>query len=47
LRFGSDDSTLAQIISAHWRQRDDRYSELRQIALQTARPKIEMSYIGG
>jgi cyclic pyranopterin phosphate synthase len=47
LRSGSDDETLTQLIAAHWQQRNDRYSELRQIALQTAQSKIEMSYIGG
>jgi cyclic pyranopterin phosphate synthase len=46
LRAGADDLQLATAIGRIWRERDDRYSELRGAA--TARlKKIEMSYIGG
>ena len=46
LRGGADDGMISHAIAAVWRQRDDRYSEVR--TANTARdPKIEMSYIGG
>ncbi len=46
LRGGVDDRDLNEFISAIWRKRNDRYSEIR--SEQTAElPKIEMSYIGG
>ncbi|MDH3688452.1 MAG: GTP 3',8-cyclase MoaA [Gammaproteobacteria bacterium] len=46
LRAGATDEELAGAISSIWRQRSDRYSEIR--TLQTAQlPKVEMSYIGG
>lgn len=46
LRGGGDDDLIARAIGAVWRQRDDRYSELR--TRDTKRlPKVEMSYIGG
>jgi cyclic pyranopterin phosphate synthase len=46
LRGGAADEALAHAIAAVWRQRDDRYSEIRTAG--TARqPKVEMSYIGG
>jgi cyclic pyranopterin phosphate synthase len=46
LREGLDDEALRRAIVAIWRQRADRYSEVRTAA--TARsPKVEMSYIGG
>jgi cyclic pyranopterin phosphate synthase len=52
LRQRADDATLRSLIMATWRQRADRYSLLRQAALQVPTPtairkKIEMSYIGG
>lgn len=46
LRAGADDAMLAKKLTAIWRARDDRYSELRGAAT-VATPKIEMSYIGG
>ena len=46
LRGGADDGALATAIAAVWGARDDRYSELRTAAT-AARPKVEMSYIGG
>jgi cyclic pyranopterin phosphate synthase len=50
LRGGADDAELARAMGAIWGARDDRYSELRATLtpeLRAARPKIEMSYIGG
>jgi cyclic pyranopterin phosphate synthase len=46
LRDGSDDQRISDTIAAIWRQRGDRYSEIRS-EHTTALPKIEMSYIGG
>ena len=46
LRSGGSDEELMLAIAAIWRQRADRYSELRTAAT-TALPKVEMSYIGG
>lgn len=46
LRNGRSDEQLGRLISATWRDRDDRYSEIRAAATAT-RGKIEMSYIGG
>ena len=37
---------LLSILSKHWGQRDDRYSELRAVT-KSAQEKVEMSYIGG
>ena len=46
LRSGYTDSQIGNAIAAVWRQRADRYSEIRAAA--TPRPgRIEMSYIGG
>lgn len=46
LRAGLDDAALASLIRRSWRQRRDRYSELR--GEQTApSPRVEMSHIGG
>ena len=46
LRGGADDATIEEVIGGVWRQRDDRYSELR--SEETVQlPRIEMSYIGG
>jgi cyclic pyranopterin phosphate synthase len=49
LRRGAGDEQLRRVIAAVWRERNDRYSEIRTAA--TALPagpgKIEMSYIGG
>jgi cyclic pyranopterin phosphate synthase len=47
LRLGADDRMLTGLIADYWRQRNDRYSQLRHDATVTARQKIEMSYIGG
>ncbi len=52
LRGGIDDEALAQVIASRWRQRDDRYSEIRSEFGSSRdeaerKPRIEMSYIGG
>lgn len=47
LRAGAGDGVLTNLIAAHWLPRADRYSQLRHTATSFARPKIEMSYIGG
>jgi cyclic pyranopterin phosphate synthase len=46
IRGGGDDEALKRAVAAIWRQRDDRYSEIRT-GNTTGRPKVEMSYIGG
>jgi cyclic pyranopterin phosphate synthase len=48
LRAGAGIEELRRQIRAVWRQREDRYSELRERPAGDARPrKIEMYYIGG
>ena len=47
LRLGADDQKLGRLIADYWRQRNDRYSQLRHTATANTRQKIEMSYIGG
>jgi cyclic pyranopterin phosphate synthase len=50
LRGGANDAQLAAVIGALWRDRADRYSELRgQLAAADAPapPRVEMHYIGG
>lgn len=47
LRQGAGDPVLTHLIATHWRQRADRYSQLRHAATAAPRAKIEMSYIGG
>jgi cyclic pyranopterin phosphate synthase len=46
VRSGASDEELRQAIAAVWQRRVDRYSELRS-EQTVARPKVEMSYIGG
>ena len=46
VRGGAMDEELDEAIARVWRARSDRYSELRT-AETAARPKVEMSYIGG
>ena len=46
LRGGASDEEIAAAINAVWRQRDDRYSEIRT-AETVKLHKVEMSYIGG
>ena len=45
LRMGATDAQLSQAIASIWSQRDDRYSELRDV--ENPIDKVEMSYIGG
>jgi cyclic pyranopterin phosphate synthase len=46
LRSRASDKQVSARLTAIWRQRDDRYSELRS-ARAARRPRVEMSYIGG
>ena len=46
LRAGADDDRLRRELDRIWRERDDRYSELRG-RVETPLRKVEMSYIGG
>ena len=46
LRQGASDERIASIVAGIWRDRDDRYSELRGAGAPVIK-KIEMSYIGG
>jgi cyclic pyranopterin phosphate synthase len=46
IRGGGDDEALKRAVAAIWRQRGDRYSEIRTANTVRA-PKVEMSYIGG
>ena len=50
LRGGADDDALSLAMRGIWESRDDRYSEIRSSLtpeLRSARPRVEMSYIGG
>jgi len=49
LRQGASDERIAAVIAGIWRDRDDRYSELRGAGISPTATvkKIEMSYIGG
>lgn len=51
LRSGANDEEIAAAIAGVWQERADRYSELRASlpaeSSGAARPRIEMSYIGG
>jgi GTP 3',8-cyclase len=46
LRAGASDEEIATAVGGIWRERTDRYSELRSAATRDL-PKVEMSYIGG
>lgn len=46
MRSGASDDAIEEAIRAVWRQRTDRYSEIRTSATAQLK-KIEMSYIGG
>lgn len=46
LRAGVSDEALKDAVSAIWRVRDDRYSEIRTAATADL-PRVEMSHIGG
>ncbi len=51
MRGGCSDEELSTVLAQTWRERTDRYSELRSAKtsefLATGKKKIEMSYIGG
>ena len=48
LRGGASDDTIRNAIGHIWQGRTDRYSELRgTLGHAGARPRVEMSYIGG
>jgi GTP 3',8-cyclase len=46
LRSGASDARLDEAIEQIWTRRADRYSEIRSEAT-VAKPKVEMSFIGG
>ena len=46
IREGANDEYIADIVSAVWKKRTDRYSEIRT-SETVLLPKVEMSYIGG
>jgi cyclic pyranopterin phosphate synthase len=46
LRAGASDDELGEAIAGVWRNRDDRYSEIRTSETASL-PKVEMSFIGG
>ena len=46
LREGAEEDHIEEVISAIWKKRNDRYSELRT-SETVLLPKVEMSYIGG
>jgi cyclic pyranopterin phosphate synthase len=46
LRSGASDDKISQVLGSIWRQRDDRYSEIRS-SETVELPRVEMSYIGG
>jgi GTP 3',8-cyclase len=46
VRAGASDEQLRNAVVAIWRQRGDRYSEIRTAATPRV-PRVEMSYIGG
>ena len=47
LRSNTGDVAISELIAATWRQRGDRYSQLRRDATPLPARRIEMSYIGG
>ena len=46
LREGAADAALAALLTGVWREREDRYSEIRSADTEEL-PRVEMSYIGG
>jgi len=46
IRQGANDKHITEVVSAIWKKRTDRYSELRT-SETVLLPKVEMSYIGG
>jgi GTP 3',8-cyclase len=47
LRDGASDEQLAELISAIWERRSDRYSELRDELRARKLPHVEMNHVGG
>lgn len=47
LRQGYSQQVLRNLIALQWRQRNDRYSQMRHEVSHCEREKVEMSYIGG
>ncbi|MBP6513864.1 MAG: GTP 3',8-cyclase MoaA [Steroidobacteraceae bacterium] len=47
LRAGATDAELVALIAGAWQDREDRYSERRQLNRQAGEHRIEMHYIGG
>jgi GTP 3',8-cyclase len=47
LRQWANDRVLTNLIASQWRQRNDRYSQQRHMAIGRILGKVEMSYIGG
>jgi cyclic pyranopterin phosphate synthase len=47
IRAGGDDDELGTIIDSTWKERTDRYSEVRSSQTVTIGQRVEMSYIGG
>lgn len=47
VRSSKSDEEIAQILVFYWKNRENRYSELRNANLPESTEKIEMSYIGG
>ncbi len=47
LRNGKTEEDLMKTISGCWKNRDDRYSQIRHQLTESQLKKIEMSYIGG
>ena len=47
LRNGRGEQEITQAIADCWKNRDDRYSQIRHALTNFPRNKIEMSYIGG
>ena len=46
LRGDASDEKIVDTVASLWKNRDDRYSELRSEQTQQI-PRVEMSYIGG
>jgi cyclic pyranopterin phosphate synthase len=47
IRAGGDDDEWGTIIDSTWKERTDRYSEVRSSQTVTIGQRVEMSYIGG
>jgi cyclic pyranopterin phosphate synthase len=48
LREGASDDQIGDVVAGIWRQRQDRYSQLRAgNVISASEPRVEMHYIGG